>query len=299
MIDFTYAGMENSLETDRQFRVVEENPDVLSPVALSTIFSHGEKTQDVYILFHGFTNAPPQFHAFGKKLFATGANVILPRLPYHGHRDRMTTALAHLTEQDLINSASKAIFVAHQMGRRVIFVGLSISGVTAAWVAQNRPDVDTSVLLAPFFGASFVPNILTRPSASLFALLPNIFRWWNMQERENLRGSPHAYPRFSTHALAQVIQLGNHVLDQAQHAPPRVRQIIVVTVPNDPAVNNVRTQQLLTLWEQSGISSLQHDVFPEAWETPHDFIDPWAPDQQIDRVYPQLLEWLETGIPGT
>lgn len=130
----------------------------IQPECASALLLHGRRTKRVYVLFHGFSNCPEQFRAFGERLFARGANVYVPRLPLHGEKDRMTTALEDLTAERMIEAVHRAVDVAHGLGERVVVVGLSVSATAVAWVGQNRADVEQVVLLAPFLAPSGVPE---------------------------------------------------------------------------------------------------------------------------------------------
>lgn len=287
-------------------RAVHEDPALVDPAARSVTLDHGYKTRDVYVLFHGLSNCPTQFRKLADLIYKSGANVVIPRMPYHGYRDRMTDAQAHLTARSMIANAQASIDHAHHLGDHVTVVGLSAGGVTAAWVAQNRPDVDRAFLIAPFFAIGFLPDWLTVPSRTIFAALPNSFIFWDPRQGQNLKGSPYAYPRFSTRAMAQLIRLGVTVFVQARRTAPAVRHIEIITNPTDLAVNNARTATLVRIWKRHGArvitdpnpeppgpftgSTVRLYEFPAPWHLPHDLIDPWHPDQQTDKVYPILLK---------
>jgi len=297
-------------------RAVHENPALVDPAARSVTLNHGRKTKDVYVLLHGLSNCPTQFRQFGDILYRSGANVVIPRMPYHGYLDRMTEAQEHLTARSMIANAQATLDHAHTLGQRVTVVGLSAGGVTAAWVAQNRPDVHRVYLLAPFFSIGFLPDWFTVPTRDIFATLPNSFVFWDPRQGRNLKGSPYAYPRFSTRAMSQLIRLGTTVFAEARHTAPAVRHIEIITNPADLAVNNARTTSLVKLWQKHGAvvltepnpepspapagsrnpktptATIKLYEFPGQWDLPHDFIDPWHPDQQIDKVYPILLQQL-------
>ena len=171
------------------------------------VLTHGYQTDRVFVLLHGLTNAPRQFRELGEELFATGANVVIPRLAHHGLADRMTDAHAALTAQDLMNYAQYGVDLAQGLGRKVTVVGLSISGISAAWLAQNRDDIDEAFLLAPLFSPAVVPDPLTPAITAALARLPNKMVWWDPRLRENLPGPPYNYPRFPTHALGEALRL--------------------------------------------------------------------------------------------
>ncbi len=67
----------------------------------SILSTHDAPVRRVFLLLHGLTASPLQFAAFGNLLFDRGANVLIPRLPYHGYGDRLTSALEALTADEL------------------------------------------------------------------------------------------------------------------------------------------------------------------------------------------------------
>lgn len=265
----------------------------LDPRAATITLSHGHQTETVYILLHGVTNYPVQFLDLGQMLFAKGSNVIIPRMPYHGHKDRMTRAHQFFGAEPMMHTVNLTINEAKSMGKKVRIMGLSVNGISAAWVAQNRADVDKVVILAPPFSPPGLPDWLIGPVARLFYRLPNFFVWWDPKLRENLAPESLTYPRFSTHALASILLLGLEIFDQARQIAPKSRNIIMVTSENDIAINLHRVDELVALWKLSAPNRVIHYRFPKEWNVPHDLIDPRQPDQQVDRVYPVLLELLE------
>ena len=260
----------------------------------SIVLTHGYETDRVFVLLHGLTNAPRQFRELGEELFATGANVVIPRIAHHGLADRMTDAHAALTAQDLIRYAQYGVDLAQGLGKNVTVVGLSISGISAAWLAQNRDDIDEVFLLAPLFGPAVVPDPLTPALAAALTRLPNNMMWWDPRVRENLPGPPYNYPRFPTRALGEALRLG------LQTAQPdrtlRVNRLGVILTENDKAVNNARTRRLVEQWRATSPETeiFLHE-FPAAENIPHDFIDPLQPDARTDKVNALLVEWM-TGI---
>ena len=265
----------------------------ICPDCVSITMDHGQPTEIVYVLLHGITNCPVQFRKFGDLLFAQGANVFIPRMPYHGYADRMTDAQKNFTAQVMLDEANRAIDHAKTLGKRVVVVGLSVNGTTAGWVAQHRADVDSVALFAPFFSPLGKPNWLIAPLANGFTRLPNFFVWWDPRQKENLAGSPHSYPRFATHSLAGTLKLGLEVFADARRRPPMVRKILVVTSGSDLAINNRRVDELVALWERSAPGKVITYHFPAELRVPHDFMDPAQVDQQIEIAYPVLIDLLK------
>jgi carboxylesterase len=258
------------------------------------VLSHGHPTERVFVLLHGLTNAPRQFRELGEKLFATGANVVIPRLAHHGLADRMTEAHAAMNAQDLIRYAQYGVDLAQGLGQKVTVVGLSISGISAAWLAQNREDIDEAFLLAPLFGPAVVPDPLTPAFAAALTRLPNKMMWWDPRVRENLPGPPYNYPRFPTRALGEALRLGLQTAQPDQSL--RANRLGVILTENDKAVNNARTRRLVEQWRAASTDTEFFIYeFPASENIPHDFIDPLQPDARTGKVNALLVEWL-TGI---
>jgi pimeloyl-ACP methyl ester carboxylesterase len=277
---------------NRAAALLANPPPEVRPECRSTILDHGRRTHDVYVLLHGLTNCPVQFRKFADQLFDRDANVLMLRLPYHGFTDRMTSAHARLNAQDMLDSANVAIDLAHGYGERVIVIGLSVSGVSAAWLAQQRKDIDLAVIIAPFFAPHGIPNAAIQPLTNTILRLPNAFFWWDARQKENLVGSPVSYPRFATHALGETMRLGLDVFALAEKSPPQARKILLITSPVDTVISMPRVQTLAALWKDRATQK----TFPADWAVPHDCIDPTQPGAQIDRVYPQLIEWMDSSL---
>lgn len=257
----------------------------------SIVLTHGYETERVFVLLHGLTNAPRQFRELGEELFATGANVVIPRLAHHGLADRLTDAHAALTAQDLIRYAQYGVDLAQGLGKKVTVVGLSVSGISAAWLALNREDIDEVFLLAPFFGPGVVPDRLTPAFTAALTRLPNAMLWWDPRVRENLPGPPYNYPRFATRPLGEALRLG--LSTAADPRPLAVERFGVILTAKDPAVNNARTLRLVEQWQAaSPDTEIFLHTFPAAENIPHDFIDPLQPDARTDKVNALLVEWL-------
>jgi carboxylesterase len=255
------------------------------------ILTHGHRTARVFVLLHGLTNAPRQFADLGEKLFAAGANVIIPRLAHHGMADRMTEAHGALTAADLVRYADQAVDLADGLGERVTVVGLSVSGISAGWLAFHRRDLDEAFILAPLFGLRGFPSWAMPPLTAALVRLPNRFLWWDPRARENLPGPPYNYPRFPTRGLGEALRLAQDVA--AQPGPLAVRRLGIVLTEGDLAVDNRLTLRLAAKWREAspGTEFFIHE-FPAAERIPHDFIDPLQPDARTEKVNDLLVGWL-------
>ena len=100
----------------------------------------------------------------------------------------------------------------------------------------------------------------------------------------------HAYPRYSTRALAQFLILSLAIQTQARQTEPKTPRILVVTNANDTSVSFPLIQKVVGLWNQHNMVGVQTYEFGAELGLEHDIIDPASPDQRIDIVYPKLME---------
>jgi esterase/lipase len=267
-----------------------EQPAAVNPANGMRWWTRSEKRPRAVVLFHGYTNCPRQFYQLGELFFQQGDNVFIPCFPGHAHHDRMTAALAGLTADQIMENANRAVDIAHGLGERVAVVGLSMGGVLAGWMAQTRPDVDQVMFISPALGVQAVPAPLTSLAIRLFQLLPNQFRWWDPDLKDAPIPPLHAYPRFSTHGLVQILNLGQSLLRAARQAPPKARSVIVVINPTDEAIDVQAVEQLVSYWKANSDGQVRSYTFPASHDLRHDLIDPEQPYQQVDLVYPKLVE---------
>jgi hypothetical protein len=257
------------------------------------LFEHGHPTEKAFVLMHGLSNCPAQFSELGRQLFERGHNVILSRIPYHGEQDRLTTDWARLTAADMLDAGNEAIDLALGLGKKVTAAGLSISGATAAWMAQNRSDLSRAALLAPFLSPLGVPAWARAPVQGLLLRLPNVFLWWNPKERENFEGPVYVYPRFPTRVIGETMLLGREVLQESREYAPRCASILLVTTAADAAADNRMAAELVANWSRFRQDGIEAFEFPAEDNVPHDFIDPNQPNQRTALVYPKIIELLE------
>lgn len=274
--------------------LAEPLPEV-SPEGRPVLLEHGYQTERVFVLLHGLSNAPRQFSALGRQLFERGHNVLIPRLPYHGEKDRMTESWAKLSAEQMLESANRATDLARGLGKKVTVAGLSINGTVVAWMGQNRSDLDQAVLMAPFLAPAGTPGWMVAPMQRAMLRLPNFFFWWNPVLKEKNPGPPYAYPRFPTRVIGETMFLGVEVLGQSKREAPKSPSILVITTASDLAASNAQTASLVANWRAHRPAGIETFEFPKSDKVGHDFIDPHQPDQRVDFVYPKLMEMLEKG----
>lgn len=266
----------------------------INPVCRTRLYDHGKRTRRVIVCYHGYTNCPFQFEALAKHFHAEGHTVFIPRLPYHGLSDRMTTEQARLTTTDLINFTNQTIDIACGLGDEVVLAGLSAGAIMAAWAAHARPEVHTVVVAAPSLGLPGFPRWASDATSWLMHYLPNLFIWWDQKAKAKIAGAPQAYPRFATRALSEVVALGWQVRRAARTAPPVAKRLAVILSDSDVAVHRGMVEQLAQAWQQHVPDRVTFQRFPADLHIHHDMIDPTQPAQRVDLVYP-IWNALATG----
>ena len=151
----------------------------LGPVGGTLLLTHGKKTDKVVVLLHGYTKSPHEFLPLGQMLFAKGYNVLIPRLPHHGLADHMTTDQALLTAEEVAAFANEVVDCAHGLGEHITVCRALAGGLTTAWAAQNRVEVERAVVMSPAFGYKKIPTAVTRPVMNYYLTMPNSFNWWD------------------------------------------------------------------------------------------------------------------------
>ncbi|MDE2481925.1 MAG: alpha/beta hydrolase [bacterium] len=270
-------------------RLRRRDHERVSEAGRTKLLLHDEPRPCAVVLFHGLSASPTQFVRFAHDLHERGHNVVVPRLPRHGHRDRLSTALAHLTADDLRVFARESTHLARGLGERVVVAGFSLGGLLATWIAENEP-VERAVAIAPFFGVSWIPNRFMKGIAHAMLRVPNSFQWWDPLQRERQQ-PPHGYPRYATHALAQSYLLARDVMDAAERGIA-ARRLIFVTNAREAAVNNRAVARLEARLRGADPKRLEHVVLTGI-PFSHDIIEPLRHPEIAARVYPRLLQLID------
>lgn len=273
----------------------EENelPD-FNPVCQSILMTHGHKTADAIVFYHGFTNCPEQYRLLAQAFFDQGYNVYVPLMPGHGRRDPSGPALADLTVGDLAAYGTETADIAQGLGERVTVNGLSGGGTVAAWLAQERADIALAAPTSPFIGVSFLPGtFLNRGLANLLRFVPNFTMHWDPVTRlDNPNSAPHAYAAFPVRSLGTYMQLGFATLAAARTTPPAAGAIRMILNDADFSVNNGVAAELVARWQQAGAADVDTFTFARDKALPHDLIAPERLGASMDEVYATLVELL-------
>jgi carboxylesterase len=271
----------------------EDGPEVSGECG-TRLLTHGHRTGRAIVLLHGLTNCPAQFDSLARLFFAEGANVLVPRLPRHGFADRMTEALARSDAAELCVFTDRAIDITNGLGDSVTVAGLSTGGVMAAWAGQERREVDRAIVIAPVLGMVYAPGPLTRLAARLMDVLPNAFLWWDRKAKQQLGGPKHVYPRFATRAIAASLDIGTVTLSHARRSAPACRELVMVTIGGDPAVDNARCAELVRSWRKGGREVTAYE-FPADLRLSHDVVDPEQVGGNPAITYPVLIRLIGGG----
>lgn len=267
-----------------------DGPNV-NPVCQTRLYEHGRRVERSLVLLHGFTNCPAQFDVIGRLFHAQGWNVLIPRYPRHGYRDRLNTSVSELRAEHLLALANQSANAAHGLGEHVTVAGIALGGSLAGHLAQNHQHVNRAVLIAPMFGLKMIPGALNAMLGRLAYLLPNFYIWWDQHLKERLP-PPYGYPRFSTHAYASLFRIAGGVARAARTNAPRAEKIAVLTNANESGLENRFTYRLVESWITHG-ADVATQEFPLSARLPHDLIDPVNPDQNTELVYPIVAKLIE------
>ena len=270
-------------------RLLERDHAHISDEGRTKVLHYGAVRPRAVVLFHGLSASPTQFARFADDLYRRGHNVVVPRLPRHGHRDRMSEALSFLTADDLRETAQQSIDLARGLGREVVVAGFSLGGLLATWVAQREP-VRRAVAIAPFFGVSWLPNRLMLPLSSMMLRMPNRFHWWHPILRERQLPA-HGYPRYATHALAHAYRLAREVIEGGS-LPIETSELVFVTNARETAVNNRAVRRLANALRETSGGRVEEVVLRNV-PFAHDIVEPLRSPDIASKVYPQLLELIE------
>ena len=258
------------------------------------LLHHGAPTRRAVVLLHGLTASPMQCAALAHRLHQCGDTVLVPRLPGHGARDRLTPQLREVRAHQLVEAAGEALAIARGLGTSVTVAGFSLGGLLALWLAQHET-FDHALAIAPFLGVACLPHGTTTALARVLHRLPNVFLWWDPIRRE--RHMPdHGYPRFPTHAIAESLGIATGLLGIARVAPPRTKRITIVTNASETAVNNVAARALERAWTAHGAARIEHHRIT-GLPPSHDVIEPLRPGALARRAYRVVLPLLYATPP--
>ena len=216
----------------------------------SVVLDHGTRTARVTVLLHGLTASPRTWREFARVRHARGENVLIPRLPRHGHADRMSEALVGLTHR--------------RAGRRTARVSSTRPPSWAKrscwsdtrWARRSRCTSRTATR------ASFAPSPSRRSwgsNASRATGTPGCARCWRRPQpflvlepdRQGAR-RPRARLPPLRRARWRPASSWPRRCGATREGPPQARHIEIVRNASETSVNNRAMDDLVARWRAVG-----------------------------------------------
>lgn len=260
-------------------------------------FLYRHDANRVVVLMHGLTASPRSWNDFSHELHEAGATVVVPRLPHHGHDERMTDALLDLDETQLDAFADALLDQMLALERPITIVGHSLGGTLALALAQRRAEIERAIAIAPFLGIAQFPHQLHKPAFTVVRRLPNFFLFWNPIDRENLQPE-WGYPRYTSHALAVGIAIADRLRVDASARAHAAQHIDLVINRSESSVNNRTVIDLARRWRthpESRVSLHHLRGLPRS----HDVIEPERRGATASRVLPILRTLILEPLPAS
>jgi carboxylesterase len=272
------------------------------PVCGTQFLSRGGHAAQSVLLLHGYTNAPVQFREIAAAYSEAGANVLVPRVPFHGLADPFNHELTNLTPDVLATFTAKAVAAAEGLGEKLTVVGLSLGGLLAAYAAKNFDSVATAIMIAPFMQPKAVPEWVNAPFDGAMRALPDVFNWWNPKLREaEVRGT-YAYPKFSLKAVAAMIDLRRRLEREPARRTNRAELVRLVVNDHDIAVRNDVARKVTSELFTDLAQEVDVAVLEASLGLTHDVAEPNGDNRdKMDTVRTHLwpLLGLEPPVPGS
>ncbi len=279
------------LDAARRFATLSERDDAsISVAGRSRFFTTGARSERAVVLLHGLTNCPEQWVAFALDLHARGATVVIPRLPGHGHADRLGRTLARVRAAQTLSTVNDAIDIACGTSDRVILCGLSIGSALATRISFERDDLTRNVVLVPFFGMRGFPYVADRVLATALRAFPSVFVPWD-PKGDGGEVPPYAYPCFPTRALGEMLGVGGEVVRLSRRRAPSCETVLALNA-REPAIDNTLAHTVVARFEATRPGATRTLVWSDL-PANHDIIDPTNARARVDLVYPRVRAEIE------
>ena len=233
----------------------------------SILMTHGQRTPRVFVLLHGFTDSPTQFQSLGQRLFSTGDNVYIPRLPHHAERVAPVRTLGKVRATELATFGDSVIDAARGLGDPIIVAGLSAGGAITAHVAQMRREVHRAVLIAPAIAAGLLSEDTENALIILAGRLPDVTR---TDKGDTTR--PDFVQGLTTRGLAEVLRLGQTVRERAADDAPGALEMVFLLNELDHTVSEEASLALAQSWLDHGARVVAYR-FPKSLKLPHNVME--------------------------
>jgi hypothetical protein len=229
------------------------------------------------VIWHGFTNAPPQFLHIAEALRQAGYPVLLARMPRHGLADVLNRDLLDLTATDLTEHVDECLDIAAGLAPEVWVVGLSAGGVLAGWSGAFRKEVRRVAVAAPFAAPKAIPYPLVRLMVKFRRLIPAVYFWWDPRKKADLGESPYVYPGFPLPGMLPFLQLAESLHDRRVRPINQPDRVVLISNPGDFAIRRDVARELVFRTFGASGSNVFEATIDEGMGWWHDFVDPWGP----------------------
>jgi alpha-beta hydrolase superfamily lysophospholipase len=241
------------------------------------------------------TASPRTWQRFAQLRHERGENILIPRLPRHGHEDRMSEALAGLRSDELRETGERILDAAAALGERVVLVGHSLGGALALHLAHADARVYRAIAIAPFLGIARFPHGWNAFARTLLAKMPNTFLYWDPIARGRLLPA-HGYARYTTRSLAAGLTLADALRDDARSGAPRAAYVEIVRNAAESSVSNSAIDDLVDRWRAAGGERVRLHRLVGLGPS-HDLIEPERRRAAALRFLPHLHALLDAAPP--
>ncbi len=221
------------------------------------ILLHRQPTERVVVLIHGLKDSPGYLQDVALRFAARGANVVLPLLPAHGHRDPVSE-MGRADYRQWRSAVQRTVEIAATLGREISIGGLSTGGALAIDHCLRQPSAIAGkvFLFSAALGLSLVQRlVLTTP------LLPRLADAWKAKTGDTGIGSnPIKYSRRFLTAARQVHLLIQDVRRRAGVGFDRIEHRGRIFVSHSEADTTIPIAAVKPVVEPADIG--QHHLIP-------------------------------------
>ena len=257
----------------------------VKPGCLTTLYTHGYKSAQSVVMFHGVGSCPHQMEGLAQYFYARGYNVLVVRLPDHGLPNNKLHGKA--TAQQYIALTNEAVNIAGGLGRETGAIGLSGGGVLTTWAAEYRPDTIRRILvLSPFYAPSTIQAPIWQRR-----VLNVVYGYGLLPDQFSASG-------LSYHALGQFGRIVANLTSRPTN--PNLISVASVVAPGDTAIDHGLGESI-----PKQLAATNHAIFhfyspPASWNLGHDIVTAgYNPDLNghANDVYPIYLKLYEGQSP--
>jgi alpha-beta hydrolase superfamily lysophospholipase len=270
------------------------------------LYLHPEKpAKGTLVMYHGYTAGTWQFEILARQAYDQGYNVVIPRLPGHGLKDKAgkedPSQLRDAKNwQDYEQFGDETYAMAKGLGGPISTLGLSVGGNIAMSVAERHP-VGKVVAYAPFLkpvGAggtiADVVHVLDKVTFGLagraLALIP--WSWGKECEAQTASGQRPGHSKFSLGTLYGAAEFGRKVTANAGKITAPIEYF---TTGSDDAADE---ETIRKAFQAEGGDDGWY-FYPKAEGIPHPMVHPMEDKGkgQTPELYRMTMQFLNSGKP--